>query len=125
MDGGLGFGDGAVVEADFGGFALEQDALDAFAAAGEQDALGDGGCVAEDLDGSFDGGVAVVGDVDGDQIRAWDRCRAGIDAFDGEVGQAFVGVDPVVEEPAQILALAGLFDQFFEGVCGAVSLAGS
>ena len=66
MDGGLGFGDGAVVEADFGGDALDEDALDGFAAGGDQDALGDGGRGADDLDRGFDGGVAVVGDVDCD-----------------------------------------------------------
>ena len=60
MNCGLGFGDGAVVEADFGGDALDEDALDSLAAGGDEDALGDGGRGADDLDRGFDRGVAVI-----------------------------------------------------------------
>jgi hypothetical protein len=43
VQGGLGFGDGAVVESDFGGKALDEDALDGFGAGLQQNALGDAG----------------------------------------------------------------------------------
>ena len=53
----MGFGDGGVVGAGFDGVALEEDSLGGFVAAGEDDALGDGGGFADDLDGDFGGRV--------------------------------------------------------------------
>lgn len=72
MDGGLGFGDGAVVEADFGGKALEQDTLDGFGVRSDHHALGHTGGSADDLDRGFHGGVAVVGEVHCYEVGAGD-----------------------------------------------------
>ena len=72
MDGGLGFGDGAVVEADFCGKALEQNALDGFGVCCNHHALGYAGGSADDLDRGFYGGVAVVGEIYCYKIRAGD-----------------------------------------------------
>ena len=41
VDAGLGFGDGAVVDLDLKGLALDEDALDGFASGGDTESLGD------------------------------------------------------------------------------------
>ena len=72
MDGGLSFGNGAVVEADFGGWALDQDALDGFGVRSDHHTLGYAGGSTDDLDWGFDGGVAVVGEVHCYEVGAGD-----------------------------------------------------
>ena len=66
VDGGLGFGDGAVVGLDLCGLALDQEMLVGGAAGGDYYSLGYGVGVGVDGYGDFGGGVAVVGDGDGD-----------------------------------------------------------
>ena len=117
MDAGLGFGDGAVVDLDLGWLALDEDALDGLAAGGNQQALGDRGRGGADGYGNFGGGVAAIGYVNGDQPVAR-RGGAGKDARDGQVGQALVGIDPVGEEPGEIAARSGIFEETFEGAAG-------
>ena len=127
MDAGLGFRDGAVVDLDFGGFALDKDALDGFAAGGDSEALGDGarvGTVARtDDDGKIGGGVTGVGYVDGDEPVAR-RGGCGEDAVDGQVGQTLVGINPVGEEPGEVGVVFGVFEEFFEGGARRTSLRG-
>ena len=105
VDAGLGFGDGAVVDLDLGGFALDEDARGGFAVGGDADTLGDGaqvGTVAgADEDRDIGGGIARVGQVDGDQPVARRGC-GGEDALDAQVGQALVGIDPIGEEPGEV-----------------------
>ncbi len=72
-------------------------------------------CGVADGDGNFGGGVAGVGEVDGDQPIVTLGVR-GKDAVDGDVGKALVGVDPIGEEPGEIAAEAGLLDELLEVV---------
>ena len=72
VDGGLSFGDGAVVKADFVGKALEQDALDGFGVCCNHHALSHAGGSADDLDRGFDCGIAIVGEVYGYEVGAGD-----------------------------------------------------
>ena len=99
MNRGLRLGYCAVIDAHFRWNALKQDALDALAAPGEKDALGDGGESADDLNRGFDCCVAVVGQIDGDEVRARNRGWTGVDAVNCEIRQTLVLVDPVIEEP--------------------------
>jgi len=118
VDAGLGFGDGAVVELDLGGFALDEDADGGFAAGGDFDALSYGASVVADAgadgDREIGGGIAGVGDIDGDQVVAG-RGGGGEDAVDGEVRQSLVGIDPICEKPGEVGVGVGGFEEFFEG----------
>ena len=97
VDGGLGFGDGAVVDLNLSWFAGDEQVRGGGSAGGDEDALGDG--VGGGADGyrNLSRGVAVVGEVDGDEPGAG-FFRDGEDAGDGEVRQTLVGGDPVGEE---------------------------
>ena len=89
MHAGLGFRDGAVVELDLGGLALDEDALSRLAVSGDADAAGDRGRVGAraGADGERDIGLGVagVGQIDGDKPIT---CRGGggKDARDAQVG---------------------------------------
>ena len=107
---GLGFRDGAVVCLDLSGLALQQDALRGLAARGDDDALGDrSGSVAEG-DRDFGGGIAGVREIDGDEPIVSLGVRRK-DAVNRDVGQAFIGVDPIGEKPGEIAAGTGLLSQ--------------
>jgi hypothetical protein len=121
MHTGLGFGDGAVVDLNLCWLALDQDMLVGGAAGGDQDSLGDGVGGGADGYGNFSRSVAVVGDVYGHEPVVG-LGGDGEDAGDGEVGKAFVGVDPVGEEPRQILTGAGLPPQRRRPVAGGPAL---
>jgi len=60
VDAGLGFRDRAVVHLDLGGFAEDENALNGFAAAGNDNALSHGVGVRPDGDRDFSGGVAGI-----------------------------------------------------------------
>ena len=106
MDGGFGLGNGAVVDLDLDGFAENEDALDGAAARGDHEALCDGvGVGGAHGDWNLRCGVSAVGNIDGDEPVAGLGC-GGKDAIDFEVGQAFVGVDPIGEEPGQVAVVA-------------------
>ena len=112
--------DGAVVEDDLGGWGFDDDAVGDVGEAGDADAFGggEGSCVAvEDGEGDVDGGRAGVVHGDGDEPAAVVTFAggelAGLDADDGEVGEAAVAEDPVGEEPAEIFA-GGFFEELFE-----------
>ena len=77
VDAGLGFGDGAVVGLNFGGAALDENALGGLAARGNQDAFGNGGQRIAHDDGNFGRGVAGVGQIDSNEPCVGLRARAG------------------------------------------------
>ncbi len=60
--------------------------------------------------GDIRGRVACVGDVDRDQVGACLRCVRK-DTVDGEIGQPFVGIDPVGKEPCKVAMGASLLQK--------------
>ncbi len=114
MDGGLRFGDSAVVYLDIDRFTEDEQVRAGLAASRDQGTLGDGVGVGADSHGHFRGGVSAVDDADGDEVVAG-FFRSGKDGFDAEVGQALVGVDPIAEEPVQVAAVSGLLKEFLKG----------
>ena len=117
VDAGLGLGNGAVVDFDLRGCAGEDDAGGAGGAAGDAKALSLGGGGGADGYGDVGCGVAVVANHHGDQPAGGEAAGgvdlAGSDAFDGEVGQAAIAIDPVREEPAEIF-VGGLLEGALE-----------
>ena len=109
---GLDFGDRAVVDLDLDRLALDEDALYCISASGNQKTLGGGGRVGAHGDRNLRGGVAAIGHADGHQPVAG-AFRAGKDALDAQVGQAFVRIDPIQKEPGQVAA-RGLIEELFE-----------
>ncbi len=113
------FGDGAVVDDHLQRSVLEDDAGGGVGAGEDAEAFRCGEGAGADGDRNLGGGVAVVVDLDCDEmavgLAALTQERAGIDAEDAEVGQAPVAVDPVVEEPGEVL-LGDLFERLLEGV---------
>ena len=110
MHAGLGFGNRAVVDLDLGWLAFDEQALDSLAAGGDQNALGDRVGIRTHRDRNFSGGVAAIGHVDGHQPVAR-RGRGGVGAQDSQVGQALVRINPIGEEPGEVAAGSGLFEE--------------
>lgn len=118
MDGGAEFGDAAVVDLDGFGGVLEEDADGRGGVGWDAEALGGPGDGGAEDDGDLGNGLALVADLDGDQVArgfaglGGEPAGGGLD--DGEVGEAGVGVYPVVEEPGKV-AVGGLFEGVLEG----------
>src|SRR5215467_13611390 len=102
MDGGSGFGDGAVVELDFLRDAFEEDAGGGTGAGWDVDAFGGGEGAGADCDGDIYGDRTGVMRLDRDQPADTDAVAggdvAGGDVADGEISEAAVMVDPVIED---------------------------
>jgi hypothetical protein len=86
----------------------EQD-IKGLSAGGNDYALGYGVFIGPNGYRDLYGSEAVVGYVDGNQPVSG-LFGSGENVGDGQVGQAFVGVDPVVEEPGKVATCAGLFE---------------
>ena len=106
MDGGSGFGDGAVVELDLLRDAFEEDSGGGTGACWDVDVFGGGEGAGADGDGDVDGDRSGVMRLNGDQPADTNAvaCRdvAGGDVGDGEVSEATVVIDPVVEELREV-----------------------
>jgi hypothetical protein len=117
VEGGAELGDAAVVDLEGVGGAFEDDVGGGGGTGEDAEALGGGEGAGADGDGDFGGGEAVVADVDDDEIASGaagaGEHGARDDVGDGEVGEAAIVVDPVVEEPGEIGA-GGVFEGFFE-----------
>ena len=107
VDASLRLGHAAVVDFDLVGVAGEDDARRDSCLAGDAQPLSLSGGPSADGYRNFCFGVAIVAYDDGDQPPVGKAGAAhklaGGDAFDAEVGEAAVAIDPVVEEPVQIL----------------------
>ena len=114
MDAGLSFRDSAIVGLDLRGLALDEDALDGFAACRDENALGDRSFGGTEGDRDFCCGVAGVREIDGDQPGTR-LSGSGKDAVDGDVGEALVRIDPIRKKPGKIPVRADVFEKRLEG----------
>jgi len=109
VNAGLCLGNGPIVQLNFGGFALDENALHSFTARGNVHALSYGRVVGRDRYGYFDRCISRICDVDGDEPVARSLRRRKY-ALDGEVRKALVRIYPVSKEPTQVAPRPGLLD---------------
>ncbi len=114
MDRLRGLGDSAVVDLDLLRYSFKENAGGDGGVGSDVDSLGGGEGAGADRDGNIDGHLAGVVDLYGDQradaLAVTSRHVSRGDIDDGEVGEAAVVVDPVVEDAGQVFAGGGFED---------------
>ncbi len=119
VDAGLCFRDHSVVDLHFRRLPQHEDALDGFAARGNQNPLRGGVRFGPHRDRHLCRDVAVIGHVDGHQ-PVTRRGHGWEGAFDAQVRQPLVGIDPLGKKTGKIAAGPGLFKECFKGAVGVV-----